>query len=604
MPVSDTQTRIIRDVILLVSAILVFIGIIYYINSTVSNSSLNKDNCAKLAKMYTTNPGIISIMGNTHAIEYGLSQFYIKTAYNCCASGKFKNDYVNLCALKTCIQQGVRCLDFEIYADTVNKVKYTPVIAASPVDNYRTKGTYNSIPVEQAFNLINQMAFANGACSNADDPLILHFRIMSNKQQMYNNLANIISKMLTHRLLNNNYHYNQINNFADVPISSFKQKILIFVDSSNRSYQGTDLDEFINMLSNSTQFYLLRYGDLLYSSDLTSKITQTSTETDLQKSHNDFNKTNLTMVLPDWRVSDKNIDYTKIDKYGCQMIGMSFQKDDKYLKEYNDFFERKQYSFVLKDNIKLGSGNQQIESGPGGQPMIPITPHRKPIPVIPIFSGPTGPRGPRGPRGLQGPGSAPEKPWPTSICGSRTNAPAYKYCDASFTTLGPAGCDVESDNWGGKCEWSHGSALDEQKGDTCHGSQSYCLSKTAQYSWCKEDKDCNSKNCYKPPLSASADVGIALAGIFTGGLGSIALEAVDRAAEVGWCAPKGFTQPTPSKPAPKKPWPTLTCGSTTNATAYKYCDANFTSMGKLVCNVETDHQGGQCEWSHDTSVKK
>ena len=30
--------------------------------------------------------------------------------------GSYKNDYVNLCALKSCIKQGARCLDFEIYS--------------------------------------------------------------------------------------------------------------------------------------------------------------------------------------------------------------------------------------------------------------------------------------------------------------------------------------------------------------------------------------------------------------------------------------------------------------------------------------------------------
>ena len=29
--------------------------------------------------------------------EYKLKDFYIKTAYNACCSGKFKNDYVDLC---------------------------------------------------------------------------------------------------------------------------------------------------------------------------------------------------------------------------------------------------------------------------------------------------------------------------------------------------------------------------------------------------------------------------------------------------------------------------------------------------------------------------
>ena len=45
-----------------------------------------------------------------------LKEFYVKSAYNCCALGKLKYDYVDICALKYCIKHGARCLDFEIYS--------------------------------------------------------------------------------------------------------------------------------------------------------------------------------------------------------------------------------------------------------------------------------------------------------------------------------------------------------------------------------------------------------------------------------------------------------------------------------------------------------
>ena len=59
--------------------------------------------------------------------SYNLRDYYIKTAYNCCTAGEYKNDFVNVCALKNCIRQGARCLDFEIYS-----VKGSPVVAAGP----------------------------------------------------------------------------------------------------------------------------------------------------------------------------------------------------------------------------------------------------------------------------------------------------------------------------------------------------------------------------------------------------------------------------------------------------------------------------------------
>ena len=62
---------------------------------------------------------------------YKLRDFYIKTAYNCCALGNFKNTFVSTCALEQVLRQRVRCLDFEIYS-----VNDKPVIAVSSLSSY------------------------------------------------------------------------------------------------------------------------------------------------------------------------------------------------------------------------------------------------------------------------------------------------------------------------------------------------------------------------------------------------------------------------------------------------------------------------------------
>ena len=55
-------------------------------------------------------PLIINNLANTFLLLFN----YIKTAYNCCSGGNYKNDYVDLCVLKNILKQGVRGLDFEI----------------------------------------------------------------------------------------------------------------------------------------------------------------------------------------------------------------------------------------------------------------------------------------------------------------------------------------------------------------------------------------------------------------------------------------------------------------------------------------------------------
>ena len=90
--------------------VVLIVSAIYYIQRQMR---LYKTNCNVLRKVYDSSPTLVPISKDN---KYLLRDFYIKTAYNCCASGQFKNDFVALCALETCIQQGVRCLDFEIYS--------------------------------------------------------------------------------------------------------------------------------------------------------------------------------------------------------------------------------------------------------------------------------------------------------------------------------------------------------------------------------------------------------------------------------------------------------------------------------------------------------
>ena len=48
--------------------------------------------------------------------QYTLKDYYIKSAYNACSGGDYKNDYVDLCVMKDLLKQGVRGLDFEIFS--------------------------------------------------------------------------------------------------------------------------------------------------------------------------------------------------------------------------------------------------------------------------------------------------------------------------------------------------------------------------------------------------------------------------------------------------------------------------------------------------------
>lgn len=313
--------------------ILLLLSTFYYIYYKLT---LNNRNCKVLNNIYDSVPKLNSITSNNNYNNYALRDFYIKSAYNCCSAGNFKNDFVNLCALKTCINQGVRFLDFEIYS-----INDQPVIATSSVNDFNIKQTYNYIPINDAFELILSNAFSGGTCPNYEDPIILHFRIMSNNCKMFNNFADIIvnNTRFNSRTLGKKYSYEfkdpniGSKNLGKIPIKNFKSKIIISIDSSNPLYQHTKLDEYINIASGSAFMHLLRFKEVKYTQDL--NITN-------------FNKKNMSVVLPDVQTNNLNPNFNIAKTYGCQFIAMSFQNYDINLQYYNEFFDSNRSAFVLK----------------------------------------------------------------------------------------------------------------------------------------------------------------------------------------------------------------------------------------------------------------
>lgn len=308
--------------------IILIIGLITYIHNKIN---LNQANCDALSKIYSGFPKISSFNQNDAAYGYLLRDYYIKTAYNCCCGGQFKNDYVNVCALKTCIAQGARVLDFEIYS-----LDDKPVIATSVVtNNYHTKSMYNQIDFKEALEVVNNYAFSNGSCPNPNDPLILHFRIQSNNEKIYKEMADMIYNTIGSRILDKVYSYQYSGyNLGAVPLKEFMGKIIISVDRSNPLFETTPLNEYVNMSSNSMFFRASRAYDIKYVPDSNELI--------------EYNKKYMTLSMPDVSVYDTNVDASLHMKYGVQCVGMCFQNFDSNMEYYDMFFDKTGHAFVLK----------------------------------------------------------------------------------------------------------------------------------------------------------------------------------------------------------------------------------------------------------------
>ena len=327
--IKEPQVVLILTIILF-SIIILVICYVVYIKSLPAKETNNMN-----ALYGALNGSIQSISLSNPDSKYLLRDYYIKSAYNCCSGGSYKNDFVSIDILKDLLKQGVRGLDFEIFS-----IDNQPVVATSTSDNYHIKETYNSIGFGEVMNIIRDYAFATATSPNSHDPIIVHIRFKSTNQDMYKNLANILEAYDT-ILLDKTYSYeNHGINLGNTPLLKLLGKVIIIVDRSNNSFlQCPEFYEFVNMTSNSVFMRALHYYDIAYSPDINELIQ--------------FNKTGMTIGFPDKGVNPKNPSGVVLRETGTQMIAMRYQLFDANLQESDMIFDVQGTAFVLKpENLR------------------------------------------------------------------------------------------------------------------------------------------------------------------------------------------------------------------------------------------------------------
>jgi hypothetical protein len=274
--------------------------------------------------------GKITSINDSEQFSYTFKDYYIKTAYNCCSGGSYKNDFVDTCILKDILKQGVRGLDFEIFS-----IDDKPVVATSTSDSYYIKETFNYINFADVMNIIRDYAFSSSGSPNKDDPIIIHLRIKSTNQEMYKNFAKLLEgfdSLLMSKDYDSEYYG---KNFGNVELQKLKGKIVIIVDRSNTSFlECPEFYKFINMTSNSVFMRALHYYDIKYSPDMSELI--------------EYNKQNMTIGMPDKGANPENPSSVVMRETGCQLLGMRYPYIDVNVEENDVFFDENGHAFVLK----------------------------------------------------------------------------------------------------------------------------------------------------------------------------------------------------------------------------------------------------------------
>jgi len=319
----DFQSYMIMAFIFLI--LIIMFGYMIYLHR------LESAECNYMNTLYPSVDGNIRpITSNDPDCTNNLYDYYIKTAYNACSGGSYKNDFVDICNLMAVIKQGVRCLDFEIYS-----IDNSPVVSTSTLNDYYVKETFNYVSFGDVMSTIQNYAFAGGTCPNPTDPIIIHLRIKSNNQAMYTNLANIF-KSYDSIMLGKEYSYeNSGRNLGSLPLLTFQNKVILIVDKINNAFlENQDFLEYVNITSNSIFMRAYNFYDVKNNPDI-NELTE-------------YNKRAMTIILPDSGANPSNPSGYLGRASGCQFVAMRYQMVDNYLMENALFFDRVGYAFSLK----------------------------------------------------------------------------------------------------------------------------------------------------------------------------------------------------------------------------------------------------------------
>lgn len=175
--------------VLVIVAFVLFI--IFYFKIDIFNlkffKSKNHKDKKYIHKDYYVNRNLVNAISKSEYQDKKLSDFYIKTAFNCCNVGYGTS---NVERLKTIISEGFRCLDFKlIYKNNTLHIENQP----------QNETFYN------ALEIIDKHCFSNSYCHNNEDPLIINIRLDENitdaeKKLIYKKLREMFKTLNSNKM--------------------------------------------------------------------------------------------------------------------------------------------------------------------------------------------------------------------------------------------------------------------------------------------------------------------------------------------------------------------------------------------------------------------
>jgi hypothetical protein len=292
--------------------------------------SLTPDGSKAIAKanpIFSTYTNVTKLapLGCPQPSNYRLCDFCVASSSYSVFPGAEVYDYVSEKIIPLAIKAGVRLVELDIYSDTNDQ----PVVGLKN-QKLGTDYAYNTVPFNECCNSVGQTAFNTITSPVSSDPFILSLVFHTDKTKTINAAAEILkSSACRPHLLDSSYSYTR-KNLAVEPVCNLQNKLIIV--SGGSATKGTLMEELVNLSWSTSHLRRMTYLQASQPHDHDEMI--------------DYNRNNITMVVPDIGEDLVNSNPEILFTFGCQWIMMNYGSIDNMMEIYIGEFQEN--SLVLK----------------------------------------------------------------------------------------------------------------------------------------------------------------------------------------------------------------------------------------------------------------
>lgn len=298
-------------------------------------------------------------LGCPQPSAFRLADFYLASSSYSVFPGAAVYDYVSDSILPLAIKAGVRLVELDIYSDDNDK----PVVGLKN-QKLGVDYAYNTVPFEACCVSIVNNAFNSLSSPVSTDPFVLSLVFHTDKTKTMNAAAEILKQTCQRVMLDKDYSFSR-KNLAIEPICNLQSKLIIV---SGGNMKGTLMEELVNLSWSTSHLRRLTY-------------TQASQPHDHDELVN-YNRNNITMVVPDIGEDLKNMNPQILFTFGCQWIMMNYGSIDDMMELYIGEFQEN--SAVLKPAALRPLRPKKYKQPTMPDPALSFQPMQKQTPIYNI----------------------------------------------------------------------------------------------------------------------------------------------------------------------------------------------------------------------------